>query len=146
MKITSPAFKSNSHLPTQYTCDGNNINPPLTIGEIPAQTISLALIVDDPDAPAGTWVHWLVWNIDPQTTNIDTNSVPDNSIEGTTSFDQPGYDGPCPPSGTHRYFFKIYALDITLNLPVVTNKTELEKAMTDHIIDHAELVGLYSRE
>lgn len=145
MKISSPMFQNNSAIPKKYTCDGENTNPPLEISEIPVEVQSLVLIVDDPDAPGGTWVHWTVWNIDPKTTRIEENSVPIKAVEGTTSFGRTGYGGPCPPSGTHRYFFKLYALDIKLNLPLDTVKSGLLEAMADHILAETELVGLYSR-
>lgn len=144
MKLESPAFGNMERIPSKYTCDGQDINPPLKISDVPENTKSLVLIVDDPDAPAGTWVHWLVWNISPNTKEIPENSVPKNAVEGITSWNRVGYGGPCPPSGTHRYFFKLYALDTILDLPSTTI-SELEKAMENHILDKAELVGLYSR-
>lgn len=145
MKLTSSAFENNQSIPEKYSCDGENINPPLVISEVPENTKSLSLIVDDPDAPAGIWVHWIVINIDPKTTLISENTVPVNSIEGTTSFGKPGYGGPCPPSGTHRYFFKLYALDTKLTLDQNAKKEDVEKAMQGHIVGQAELIGLYSR-
>lgn len=146
MIITSPSFQDNGSIPSKYTCDGENVNPPLVIKDVPSGTKSLTLIVDDPDAPRGTWVHWIVWNIDPQTTQISERSVPAQASEGQTDFGKPGYGGPCPPSGTHRYFFKVYALDTTLDLSLQADKAELEKAMEGHVLDKAELIGLYSRE
>lgn len=145
MKITSPAFKNNEFIPPQYTCDGQDVNPPLAISEVPENAQSLVLIMDDPDAPAGTWVHWTVWNIDPKTTEIAENSVPPGAIEGMTDFGRSGYGGPCPPSGSHRYFFKLYALDIKLELSPEAKKEEVEKAMENHILAKAELIGLYQR-
>lgn len=145
MKLTSSAFSHNQSIPQNYTCDGENVNPPLSISGVPENTKSLALIMDDPDAPAGTWVHWAVWNIDPKTTEIAENSVPTGVVEGKTSFGKPGYGGPCPPSGTHRYFFKLYALDTTINLSSSSTKQDLEKAMEAQILDKTELIGLYSR-
>jgi len=146
MFISSPAFKHNGLIPKKYTCDGGDINPPLYISGVPASaTKSLALIVDDPDAPVGTWVHWTLWNITPQTAEIPENSAPLGAFEGTTDFGRPGYGGPCPPSGTHRYFFKLYALDILLTLPSTARKADVEKAMQGHIMDKAELIGLYKR-
>lgn len=144
MEIKS-VFEHNSVISPKYTCDGEDVNPPLKISEIPEGTASLALIVDDPDAPAGTWVHWVVFNIDPKTTRIEENSVPENSIQGVNSFNKNDYGGPCPPSGTHRYFFKIYALDTPLNLDSSAGKSDVEAAMQGHILASAELVGLYSR-
>lgn len=145
MKLTSSAFENNQDIPTQYTCDGDNVNPPLTVLEVPPNSVSLALIIDDPDAPAGTWIHWVVINIDPKTRVINENSVPQGATEGVTSFGQPGYGGLCPPSGTHRYFFKLYALDSTLNLSSNAEKSDVEKAMSGHILAKAELMGTYTR-
>jgi Raf kinase inhibitor-like YbhB/YbcL family protein len=140
MELTSPAFKPNRFIPAKFTCEGANVNPPLDIAGIPGQAQSLALIVDDPDAPMGTWVHWVVYNI-PITPSIAENSAPGKL--GITSFNREGYGGPCPPSGTHRYFFKIYALDCELKLTPGPKKEELEKAMQGHILAQAELIGLY---
>ncbi|MDP3998544.1 MAG: YbhB/YbcL family Raf kinase inhibitor-like protein [bacterium] len=144
LTLKSPAFNHNDSIPSKYTCQGENINPPLEISGIHPATKSIALIVDDPDAPAGTWVHWTGWNIPPTTKDILENSRL-NGTEGTTSFGKPGYGGPCPPSGTHRYFFKLYALDTTLELPSTAKKEELEKAMKEHILDKTELIGLYQK-
>lgn len=119
MKITSQVFVNNSPIPSKYTCDGENVNPPLLIAEVPAEAVELVLIVDDPDAPAGTWVHWILWNLDPRTTEIAEGATPVGAIEGITTYSRPGYGGPCPPSGTHRYFFKLYALNQKI---VVKNK------------------------
>lgn len=146
MKIFSRAFQSGELIPSKYTCDGNNISPPLKISGIPKAAKSLALIVDDPDAPAGTWVHWIIWNINPQTTSIAEQSVPADAIEGKTSFGKSGYGGPCPPSGTHRYFFKIYALDTWLDLPRATDRAALGNAIAGRILDKAEIIGIYKRK
>lgn len=145
MRISSPAFQHNQNIPSKYTCDGENINPPLQFSDIPGNAQSLVMISDDPDAPMGTWVHWTIWNIDPKTTEIAENSVPQGAIEGTTSFGETGYGGPCPPSGTHRYFFKLYALDTKLDLPTTTNAQDLKKSLQGHILAQAELIGLYKR-
>lgn len=145
MTISSPTFENNRFIPSVYTCDGDNVNPPFKILETPQNAKSLVLIVDDPDAPSGAWVHWLLWNIDPATKEIAQNSVPSGAVEGTTSFGETGYGGPCPPSGTHRYFFKLYALDAILKLNQSAAKSELEKAMNGHILAEAQLVGLYGR-
>jgi len=145
MKLTSPAFENNKEMPSEYTCDGANILPELHIDEVPENTKSLALIMDDPDAPVGTWVHWVVWNIPPDTKTIAKDTEP-QSAQGTTSFGKPGYGGPCPPSGTHRYFFKLYALDISLDIKEDSNKKDLEAAMDGHIIEKTELLGLYKRK
>lgn len=145
MQILSSAFQNNEKIPALYTCDGNGISPPFTFSDVPENAQSLAFISDDPDAPAGTWVHWLLWNIDPKTTEIAENKVPFGAVEGTTSFGNVGYGGPCPPSGTHRYFFKLYALDTRLDLPKSTDKKALEEAMKNHILAKAEIIGLYAR-
>lgn len=146
MEITSSRFNHNENIPALYTCDDADINPPLIISGTSEEAKSLVLIVDDPDAPAGTWVHWTVFNIDPKTTEISENTVPQGSIEGLTSFNSPGYGGPCPPSGTHRYVFKIYALDETLDLDETAKSYDIEQVMEGYILDQAELIGLYSRE
>jgi len=146
MKISSPAFQANALIPSKYTCDGPNINPPLKFEEVPSNAASLALIVDDPDAPAGIWVHWLLWNIDAKTQNIAENSVPNSSVQGKNDFDENSFGGPCPPSGTHHYAFKLYALDSMLSLPPSTNKSGLEKAMKGHILAEAQLIGTYSKK
>ena len=143
MHISSPAFMHNEKIPAKFTCEGQNSNPPLVIEDVPEKTKSLALIMDDPDAPMGTWVHWVVFDI-PVLSLIQENSVPGK--QGVTSSGNENYHGPCPPSGTHRYFFKVYALDDILNLPEGINKNELEKAMKGHIIEKSELIGLYRRE
>jgi len=144
MKITSPVFLNNQPIPSKYTCDGTNVNPPLVFENIPVETKSLVLIVDDPDASAGTWTHWLVWNVAPSTRMIKENSLPENAVEGTTSFGKPGYGGPCQNWGTHRYFFKLFALDTELNLTKNTGKEQLERIISKHVISKAEIIGLYS--
>ena len=143
MKLTSPEFKNGSNIPSKFTCEGEDINPALIIENIPAGTKSLALIVDDPDAPVKTWVHWVVYDIDPAMDKIRENSVPGK--QGVNDFRRKDWGGPCPPSGTHRYFFKLYALDKVLGLPEGIDKRGLEKAMEGHILASSELVGLYKR-
>jgi len=145
MFIKSPSFKNNEMIPAKYTCDAENINPALVFSGIPSAAVSLVLIVDDPDAPGSTWVHWTVWNMSPETAEITEKSAPDGSVEGNTDFGTPGYGGPCPPSGTHRYFFKLYALDITLKLDASATAADIEDAMQGHILGSAELIGLYKR-
>lgn len=142
LKVSSTAFQNEGMIPLKYTCDGTNINPPLDVEHIPEEAKCLALIVDDPDAPVGTWVHWVVWNI-PVTHHIKENEI--YGIEGLNDFQQHHYGGPCPPSGTHHYYFKVYALDALLDLPVNATKEKLEKAMSEHIIAFGELIGLYKR-
>lgn len=146
MKITSPAFKHNGMIPQKFTCDGEDMNPPLAFEGVPPGAKSLALIMDDPDAPRGMWVHWVVWNIDPGTTAVGENTVPAGGKQGMNDFRKHDYGGPCPPSGTHRYFFKLYALDRTLDPGQNITKTELEAAMKNHIIGQAEMIGLYKRK
>lgn len=143
MKITSTAFDDGENIPRKYTCDGDNVNPPITIEGVPAETESLVLIVDDPDAPGGTWDHWVVWDI-PPITEILENSVP--GVQGMNDSERQRYSGPCPPSGIHRYFFKVYALDTTLNLDPSSTKPDVEEAMKGHVLAHGQLVGLYGRE
>ena len=143
MEINSPNFEQNEKIPVKFTGDGNDINPNLEISEIPENAKSLVLIMDDPDAPVGTWVHWLVWNISPKTREIKENTVPENAVQGANGWGRNDYGGPSPPSGTHRYFFKIFALDTELNLQEGSSKEELERGIEGHITDKAELVGLY---
>jgi Raf kinase inhibitor-like YbhB/YbcL family protein len=145
LSITSPAFLSDEAIPAKYTCDGADINPPFLISGIPEKTKSLALIADDPDAPVGNWNHWVFWNVDPKITEITEDSIPAGAVLGTNSFGRLTYGGPCPPSGTHRYFFKLYALDSMLDLPEGSKKDDLEKAMEGHIFDEANLMGRYER-
>ena len=143
LSLKSPAFEPTKLIPKKYTCDGENINPPLTIEGIPKETKTLALILDDPDAPSGTFDHWVVWNIPASTTKISENTVP--GTEGMNSAREHGYHGPCPPSGTHRYFFKVYALDTELSLGANSDRKGVEKAMQGHILAKGELIGLYHR-
>ncbi len=143
MMITSPAFAEGNMMDDKYTCKGKDVNPPLKISGIPEGTKSLALIVDDPDAPAGTWTHWVVYNIEP-TEEIGEDTVPGK--EGKNNFDKVSYNGPCPPSGVHRYFFRVYALDDELGLKEPPSKLELEAAMGGHIIAKAEVYGLFGKK
>jgi len=145
MNITSLAFLPNEKIPSKYTCDSENINPPLTFSQVPKEARSLVLIMDDPDAPGGTFTHWVVFNIPPATIAILEDSVPEEALQGLTDFGKVGYGGPCPPSGTHRYFFKLYALDEILNIPEGSKKEEVEKAMEGHVLESVETVGLYGR-
>ena len=143
IKLSCTAFKENEFIPARYTCEGKDISPALNIDHIPEKTQSLAIIMDDPDAPAGTWVHWVLWNI-PVTHHLKENTRA--GIAGINDFGKNSYGGPCPPKGTHRYFFKVYALDCILNLPPGIGKSQLEKAMSEHIIGFGELIGLYKRD
>ncbi len=146
MTITSGAFVDRGQIPAKYTCDGEGVNPPLTISGVPVGTKSLSLIVDDPDAPGGTWTHWVLWNIKPDTANISKNSVPVGAVVGINSWPKNEYGGPCPPAGSHRYFFKLYALDTELTIPITGNAGELMNTMAGHILTQTELVGNYSRK
>lgn len=142
MKILSPEFQNSGFIPQKFTCQGEDVNPALIIQDIPKASKSLVLIVDDPDAPRVTWVHWVVFDI-PPINYIEANSIPGK--QGRNDFGRNDYGGPCPPLGTHRYFFKIFALDKILNLTEGITKQELEKAMEDHILAQAELIGLYNK-
>lgn len=140
--IKSSAFGNNEWIPEKYTCIGSNINPALTISDIPNGTKSLVLIVDDPDAPNGTYTHWIMWNI-PVITSIGENSAP--GIQGKNSKGENKYFGPCPPSGIHHYNFKVYALDTKLEIPIVSDKNILLKAMDKHILASGVLIGLFKK-
>ncbi|MFW6046272.1 MAG: YbhB/YbcL family Raf kinase inhibitor-like protein [Candidatus Woesearchaeota archaeon] len=141
MQIKS-IFNENEYIPKKYTCKGEDINPPLYIENVPNDSESLVLIIDDPDAPNKTWVHWVVWNIDPKIKEIKENSIPGK--QGINDFGKYNYGGPCPPSGTHRYLFKLYALDKKVNLNKNTTKKELLKEIEGSIIEKTKLVGLFS--
>jgi hypothetical protein len=143
MRLSSPEFKHNAFIPSKFTCQGESVNPALIIEGIPSGTKSLALIIDDPDALRVNFVHWVVYDI-AVTSRIEENSIPGK--QGVNSLGGVDYVGPCPPTGAHRYFFKIYALDKMLDLGEVINKPGLEKAIGPHILDKAELVGLYKKK
>lgn len=137
-------------IPAKYTADGEDISPPLSWEGLPGETKSVAIIADDPDAPRGTWVHWLVWNLPPDVTHLDEGvpadeELPRGGVQGTTDFGTVGYGGPAPPGGTHRYFFRVYALDTVLALPASATRPELEQAMEGHILAQGQLMGTYSR-
>src|SRR5438552_11259588 len=134
MKITSPAFQEGGNIPSKFTCDGSDSNPALHFEGAPAEAKSLVLIVDDPDAPSGLFTHWVVWNIDPKTTDIAEGSAPAKGMQGKNDFGKPGYGGPCPPSGTHRYYFKIFALDGELALSPGSKRAQLDAAIKGHVI------------
>jgi Raf kinase inhibitor-like YbhB/YbcL family protein len=146
MMMTSPAFVHTKAIPSKFSCDGDNLNPPLAIDGVPKEAKSLVLVMDDPDAPAGVWVHWLLWNIDPATTQIPEGSVPPGAEQGVNSWERGSYGGPCPPSGTHRYFFRLFALKERLNLPTSSTRKDLDRAMQGKILARCELFGLYSRK
>ena len=143
MKLTSPAFKHNENFPSKYTCDGENISPPLEWSEVPDGIKSFVLICDDPDAVGKTFDHWVAFNISHGARKIEENSS--IGIEGMTGFETTGYGGPCPANGEHRYFFKVYALNTMLDLPPGATKEQVEIAMEGRILDQCELIGLYQR-
>ena len=145
MKLTSPAFEPNQPIPAPYTCEGVNHHPPLTFSQVPEQAQSLALVVEDPDAPTKVFTHWLIYEIPPSTQHIPEQEVPPSSTEGVNDFGTHGYRGPCPPSGTHHYVFKLFALDTRLALPAGTSKEEVLAKMKGHVMATAELVGTYTR-
>ena len=145
MKITSSAFQEGGNIPSKFSCDGANTSPPLQISDVPSEAKSLVLIVDDPDAPSGLFTHWAAWNISPQTSSIAEGSTP-KGVQGTNDFGKSGYGGPCPPSGTHRYYFKIFALDRELDLPFGVKRGQLDAALKGHVIAQGELMGRYSRK
>jgi len=146
MKITSSAFQEGGNIPSKFTCDGADASPALRLEQIPAEAKSLVLILDDPDAPSGLFTHWTVWNIDPKTTEIAENSAPANGVQGKNDFGKSGYGGPCPPSGTHRYYFKVFALDQQLDLAAGSKRAQLDAAMRGHDIAQGALMGRYSRK
>jgi Raf kinase inhibitor-like YbhB/YbcL family protein len=144
MKITSSAFQEGGNIPSKFTCDGSDSSPPLQITGVPSEAKTLVLIADDPDAPGGLFTHWLVWNIPTQTNSIAEGSAP-KGMHGTNDFGKSGYKGPCPPPGTHRYSFKIFALDRELDLRPGARRSQVDAAMKGHIIAQGELVGRYAR-
>jgi Raf kinase inhibitor-like YbhB/YbcL family protein len=146
MRVTSPAFSMNQPIPAQFSCDGQDVNPPLAFDGVPPEAKSLALIVDDPDAPGKVWVHWTVWKIDPKTREIRQDSVPPGAVQGVNDFGKTAWGGPCPPGGTHRYRFKAFALSFQPELAAGTSEPELVKAMQGKVIDKAELIGTYTRK
>jgi hypothetical protein len=146
MQIISPAFRDGAPIPPQYTCKGPNVNPPLNILEVPASTKSLALIMHDPDAPIGDYVHWTIWDMPPTTETIAANSVPVGAIQGLNSSGENKYTGPCPPSGIHRYIFDLYALNSALSLPAATDRGALLNALKDRIIELSALTGTFGAQ
>jgi len=146
LRIESPAFVHKGIIPPAHTCDGADTSPPLEIGGVPHGAKSLALIVEDPDAPAGLWVHWVTWNIPPGTRRIAAGTAPPGAVQGENDWKRRGWGGPCPPAGTHRYVFRLYALDTAPALGPSAGKKELERAMGGHVLAKGELVGLYGRK
>ena len=150
IKITSSAFQDGGLIPAKYTCDGADVSPPLQWDNVPQTAKSIALICDDPDAPMGTFVHWVIFGLPAETRQLAEKvaadkTLPSGARQGTSGFGRVGYGGPCPPSGTHRYFFKIYALDTTLDLSAGARKSDLLKVMEGHILGQGQLVGKYKR-
>jgi Raf kinase inhibitor-like YbhB/YbcL family protein len=145
IKITSSAFQEGGNIPSTFTCDGSDTSPPLQITGVPSGAKSLVLIADDPDAPGGLFTHWLVWNIPSQTNSIAEGSAP-KGVQGANDFGKSGYRGPCPPPGTHRYSFKIFALDRDLDLRSGAKRRQVDTAMKGHVIAQGELVGRYARK
>ena len=150
IEVTSSAFNEGDSIPTQYTCDGKDISPPLKWTGVPDEAKSIALIADDPDAPGKTWVHWVLFNLPPETTSLNENMPDDAELEngakqGINDFDDHGYGGPCPPGGTHRYFFKVYALDTELDLGSDAGKDDVVSAMDGHILAEGQLMGTYTK-
>jgi len=150
IRITSGAFEQGGKIPVKYTCDGQDVSPPLSWEGVPEGTKALAIICDDPDAPMGTWVHWVLFNIPPGVTELPENvpaqpTLENGAVHGINDFRNYGYGGPCPPGGTHRYFFKIYALDAKVDLKPGATKAQLLDAMEGHILGKGELMGTYSR-
>ncbi|HYK08059.1 MAG TPA: YbhB/YbcL family Raf kinase inhibitor-like protein [Candidatus Eisenbacteria bacterium] len=145
IRLSSSAFIDNGLIPSVYTCDGMAVNPPLEIADVPGNTQSLALIVEDPDAPGGTFTHWVVYNIPANTTTIPEKGVPANAMQGLSSTGETEYVAPCPPTGTHRYIFTLYALDGTVNLPDGADKAEVLDAIKNHIVDKTTLMGRYAK-
>ncbi|MBX5482805.1 MAG: YbhB/YbcL family Raf kinase inhibitor-like protein [Myxococcaceae bacterium] len=144
LSISSTAFENYGDIPARHTCDGEDVPPPLRWSGVPDGTKSLVLIVDDPDAPRGNWVHWVVVDLPPDSTGID-GTLPRGAREGHNDFGRIGYGGPCPPSGTHRYFFRLYALDTKLPALTVPTRAQVEQAMVGHVLAEAALIGRYQR-
>ena len=151
IKITSPAFEEGGLIPKKYTCDGSNVSPPLRWNSVPDGTESIAIICEDPDAPSGTWMHWILFNLPAECRELaenipDDETLHDSTRQGINDFGSIGYSGPCPPWGIHRYFFKIFALDCTLDIVHLVDKDILNLAMGDHILATGQLMGRYQRK
>jgi Raf kinase inhibitor-like YbhB/YbcL family protein len=145
MQIISTAFDDNALIPPQYTCDGKGYNPPITFHEIPEETVSLILFMEDPDAPGNVFTHWLLYNMPKEIVQIEENQTPSHTKEGMNSIGTIGYVAPCPPSNTHRYIFTLFALNTFLDLPNGSSKEQIEESMKNHIITTAKLTGIYSK-
>ena len=151
IKVTSSAFEEGGMIPSRYTCDGENVSPPLNWEQVPEATRTVALICDDPDAPMGTFVHWVLFNLPADTTELpedfpDDETLPNGARQGISDFGKTGYGGPCPPSGTHRYYFKVYALDTKLDVVSIMDKPTLLEAMEGHILAQGQIMGKYKRQ
>jgi Raf kinase inhibitor-like YbhB/YbcL family protein len=151
MKLLSSAFSEGGTIPQRYTCDGENLSPALEWRDVPPNSSSLALIVEDPDAPVGVFVHWVLFGMPPQTAGLpegagQESARPAGGLQGTNGFRKVAYGGPCPPGGTHRYFFRVYALDINIDLPAGSSRSQLDGAMRGHILAEAQLMGTYTRK
>ena len=144
MRITSPAFSDGQTIPSKYTCDGSDLIPPLDFDDVPPHAVTLALVMDDADAPGGTWDHWVIWNMPPQQHHVAEGKAP-QGVVGRNSWKKNSWGGPCPPDREHRYDFRVYALDCQLDLPSSATKKELERAMEGHILEQARLTGRYDR-
>ena len=147
LTLTSTAFQEDTVIDTKYTCDGQDLSPPLTWSGVPKGTVSFVMICDDPDAPMGTWDHWLLFNLPSHVCELEKSiqTLPEGTQEGKNSWGKIGYGGPCPPDRIHRYYFKLYALDDTLDLPTGADKSQIKTAMEGHILAQAELMGRYDR-
>jgi Raf kinase inhibitor-like YbhB/YbcL family protein len=145
MRIMSPAFEDGGRVPSKYTCDGDDVNPELRFSEVPGDSASLVVIIDDPKSPSGNWLHWSVWNIDPRFHVVEEDCVPKGAIEGETDFSEIGYGGPCPSYGEHEYRFMVLALDVVLDLPRGTQRHVLDRAMEGHILASATMQAKYQR-
>ena len=146
MKLTSPDFSDGGNIPERFTCEGKDVSPTLTIDGVPKEAKSLVFIVDDPDAPGGNFTHWLMWNVVADLTEIAANRLPSHAVQGVNDFGKSKYSGPCPPPGMHRYYFKLYALDTTLDLPPTSKRKAVDSAIKGHIIAEATLMGRYARK
>lgn len=146
MRIASSAFQEGGAIPEKFSKNGQNVSPELRIEGVPAEAKALALIVDDPDAPSGLFTHWLAWNIDPKTQEISEGSAPNGAVQGKNDFGELGYGGPQPPSGTHRYYFKVFALNAALDLKSGAKRKEVDAAMKGHVIGQGQLMGKYSKK
>lgn len=147
MQISSPAFSPNDPIPQKYTCDGENVSPPMQFTDVPEEAESLALIMHDPDAPMGDWLHWTVWNVPGNTNQFSEGSIPAGAVTGINDFKKLGYGGPCPPPrALHHYRFELYALDSVLDIPTESTMADIKTVMQGHIIDKAELTGTYERQ